>query len=408
MKMVAIVLGGGQGRRLFPLTRDRSKPAVPIGGKYRLVDIPISNSLYAGIKNIFVLTQFNSSSLNNHILNTYKFDYFSRSSVTLLAAEQTLSREKWFQGTADAVRCHIPHYHLEPDDEVLVLSEDHLYRMDFKKMFDFHRKRKAEVTISVASIAENEVHQFGVLKAKKTGMITDFVEKPKTEQERKGLDCEDGRYLISMGIYLFKASVLMRLLKGNEADFGKEVIPKAIQSCRSYAYHFDGYWRDIGTIRSFFQANLELTGPNPKFSFYSPREGSIFTHPRFLPPSRLDDSSIHSSLVSEGCVIKKSSIKDSVIGLRSVVQENVSVSRSIIMGADFYALTENMNKLVPVGVGKGSHIENAIIDKNACIGKKVVIKNAKQIETADSEQYYIREGIVIVPKNAVIPDKTVI
>lgn len=408
MRVVAIVLGGGQGRRLFPLTRDRSKPAVPIGGKYRLVDIPISNSLHAGIKDIFVLTQFNSSSLNNHILNTYKFDYFSRASVTLLAAEQTLSSQKWFQGTADAVRCHLPHYHLEPDDTVLILSGDHLYRMDFGALIDFHIHQKADLSISVFPVSPKEIHQFGILKAGQSGLITDFVEKPKTPGARKGFEFGKGHYLASMGIYVFQANVLIKLLNGTETDFGKEVIPKAIKTCRAYAYTFHGYWRDIGTISSFYQANLELTGPKPKFNFYYTQSGSIFTHPRFLPPTQIEGASITHSLLTEGSLIGKSEIKDSVIGLRSVIRQGVAVKESVIMGNDFLEFDSRNKAQIPLGIGEGCVVERAIIDKNARIGRKVIIQNMKKLEHLDSENYYIREGIVIIPKNAVIPDHTVI
>lgn len=409
MRVVAIILGGGQGKRLYPLTRDRSKPAVPIGGKYRLVDIPISNSLHAGIKEIFVLTQFNSSSLNNHILNTYKFDYFSRSSVTLLAAEQTLSSEKWFQGTADAVRCHLAHYHLDPDDEVLILSGDHLYRMDFTQLIDFHRRQKADLTISVIGVPDKEAHQFGLLKAEESGRISDFVEKPKAPEVRKKFQFGKNQFLASMGIYLFQARVLIDLLNGTETDFGKEVIPKAIKSSRAYAFLFQDYWRDIGTISSFYEANIELTGPNPQFTFHSKQKGNgIFTHPRFLPPTEIDDSSVLRALVTEGSIIRKSEIKDSIIGLRSILQKNVLVNRSVVMGNDFYEATRKSKTSIPLGIGEGSVIENAIIDKNARIGKKVVIKNSKKIENYDGGHFYIRDGIVIVPKNAVVPDGSVI
>lgn len=408
MKVVAIVLGGGQGKRLYPLTRDRSKPAVPIGGKYRLVDIPISNSLHSGIKDIFILTQFNSSSLNNHILNTYKFDYFSRSKVTLLAAEQTLSSEKWFQGTADAVRCHLPHYHLDPDDEVLILSGDHLYHMDFRELIQYHRRQKADVTISTIGVSDRETHHFGILKSQESGLITDFIEKPKTFEARKNFQSGKKKYLASMGIYLFRAEVLIDLLNGTETDFGKEVIPKAIKHCRAYTFLFQSYWRDIGTIKSFYHANLELTGPKPKFNFHLGNHGNIFTHPRFLPPTQIERASISNSLVTEGSIIREAEIQNSIIGLRSIVHSGAFVSKSVVMGNDFYEFEENTKNRVPLGIGEGSIIENAIIDKNARIGKKVTIRNAKKIDNFDTDFYCIREGIVIVPKNAVIPDKTVI
>lgn len=408
MSVVAIILGGGQGRRLFPLTRYRSKPAVPIGGKYRLVDIPISNSLHSGIKQIFVLTQHNSASLNNHIHNTYKFDHFSRSAVILLAAEQTLSSARWFQGTADAVRCHLTHYHLRPDDEVLILSGDHLYRMDYQKILEYHRSKNADVTLSVISVPEKSTHEFGILKLAPDGLVTSFREKPATPEERVGLETDQKDfYYASMGVYVFRASVLVELLKGNEADFGKELIPRAIQQCKTYGFLFDGYWRDIGTIQSFYQASLELTGPYPKFRFHSPK-GNIFTHPRFLPPSQILSSQIENCLVSEGCILRQAKIESSIIGLRSVIDKKVHIKNSVMMGADYYEYESPEPQPVPLGIGEGSVIEGAIIDKNARIGRHVTIKNAKNVREVDEDCYSIRDGIVIIPKDAVIPDGTVI
>ena len=408
MSVIAIILGGGQGRRLFPLTLYRSKPAVPIGGKYRLVDIPISNSLHSGINRIFVLTQYNSASLNNHIHNTYKFDYFSRASVTLLAAEQTVSNERWFQGTADAVRCHISHYHLKPEDEVFVLSGDHLYRMDYEEVLKFHREKNAEVTLSTISVPEKMTHEFGILKMEKDSKISDFREKPKTQEEREGFETNEKKhYLASMGVYLFKASVLMNLLKGTEADFGKELIPRAIRECKSYGYLFDGYWRDIGTIKSFYKANLELTGAYPKFRFHSPK-GNIFTHPRFLQPSLILSSKIDNSLVSEGCVLRDATIEDSIVGLRSVIHKKATIKSAVVMGADYFEFESSESNDIPLGIGEGTVIENAIIDKNARIGCHVTIKNVKKVEEESKTNYYIREGIVIIPKDVTIPDHTVI
>ena len=408
MSVVAIILGGGQGRRLFPLTLYRSKPAVPIGGKYRLVDIPISNSLHSGINRIFVLTQFNSASLNNHIHNTYKFDYFSRSSVILLAAEQTTLNARWFQGTADAVRCHMGHYHLKPDDDVLILSGDHLYRMDYREILNFHREKNAEVTISTILVSEDTTNEFGILKMQRDGRITDFREKPITKEERRGLESEQkSQYYASMGVYVFKASVMIDLLKGNEADFGKELIPRAIKECKSYGYGFDGYWRDIGTIQSFYRANLELTGQYPKFRFHSPK-GNVFTHPRFLPPSQILSSQIDNSLISEGCTLREAHIENSIIGLRSVVHKRATINRSVIMGMDYFEFESPISNQVPLGIGEGSVIENAIIDKNARIGRRVIIKNVKKITEENGTNHYIREGVVIIPKDTVVPDDTVI
>lgn len=408
MSLIAIILGGGQGRRLFPLTLYRSKPAVPIGGKYRLVDIPISNALHAGIKQIFVLTQYNSASLNNHILNTYKFDYFSRAAVILLSAEQTVASTRWFQGTADAVRCHLTHYHLRPDDEVLVLSGDHLYRMDYQKIVEFHHAKGAEVTISTISVQEEETPGFGILKVDSGHRITDFREKPASAEDRRGFESDEGHHFqASMGVYLFKASVLIDLLKGQEVDFGKELIPRAIRECKAYGFLFDGYWRDVGSIQSFYEANLELTGPYPKFRFHSPK-GNIFTHPRFLPPSQVLSSHINDSLISEGCMIRQALIENSVVGLRSVVNKKAVVKRSVIMGTDYFEFEASEMNKIPLGIGEHSIIENAIIDKNVRIGARVTIKNAKKLQEADGGNYYIRDGVVIIPKDAVIPDGMVI
>ena len=408
MSVVAIILGGGQGRRLFPLTLYRSKPAVPIGGKYRLVDIPISNSLHSGINRIFVLTQFNSASLNNHIHNTYKFDYFSKASVILLAAEQTVSNTRWFQGTADAVRCHVPHYHLRPNDDVLILSGDHLYRMDYRDILAFHREQNADVTVSTILVPEEATAEFGIMKMEPNGKISLFKEKPVTKEERKGLEShKSGQYYASMGVYVFKSSVLMELLKGNEADFGKELIPRAIKECKSFGYGFDGYWRDIGTIQSFYKANLELTGSYPKFRFHSPK-GHVFTHPRFLPPSQILSSRIDNSLISEGCVLREATVEHSIIGLRSVVHKRATIKQTVMMGADYFEFESPITNPIPLGIGEGSTIENAIIDKNARIGQRVTIKNVKGIVEENGTNHYIREGIVIIPKEAVISDGAVI
>ncbi|OGX04778.1 MAG: glucose-1-phosphate adenylyltransferase [Omnitrophica bacterium RIFCSPLOWO2_12_FULL_50_11] len=408
MNVISIILGGGHGRRLFPLTLYRSKPAVPIGGKYRLVDIPISNSLHSGIKRIFVLTQFNSVSLNNHIHNTYKFDYFSRAAVILLTAEQTLSSERWFQGTADAVRCHLPHYHLEPEDEVFVLSGDQLYRMDYQKLLRFHREKNADVTVSAVRVPEKMIPQFGILKSDRRGKISEFREKPNTAAERSGLETGvKGEHLASMGVYLFKASVLMKLLAGPGMDFGRELIPRAITEYKTYVYVFDGYWRDIGTIKSFYKANLELTGPYPKFWFHSPK-GYVFTHPRFLPPAQILSSKIENSLVSEGSVLQQVTVEDSIVGLRSVIGRKVNIKKAVLMGADYFGFEAPKKSEVPLGIGEGSQIENAILDKNVRIGRDVTIKNVRGVTEEDGENYYIREGIVIVPKDTEIPDKTVI
>lgn len=394
--VIAIILGGGQGKRLFPLTRDRAKPAVPLGGKYRLVDIPISNSLNSGIKRTFVLTQFNSVSLHRHILRTYRFDYFSDASVELLAAEQTPSTADWFQGTADAVRKHMPHYHLADDDEVLILSGDHLYRMNLEEVLRFLREKKADFVVATVPVKKEEVPHLGIMQLAKDSRIVAFKEKPKTVTPK---DSFKGMYLASMGIYAFRAPVLKKVLAGTESDFGREVIPHSIGQCRAYGYVFNGYWRDIGTIRSFYEASLDLTLPDPPFSFAS-LDGRIYTHPRFLPPLRIADSKIHHSLLSEGSRIEESEITRSIVGLRSTIQAGTVIRNSILMGADYYE--EPVRGKIPLGVGKKCVIENAILDKNVRIGEGVRIGNRKKLSHFDGKNYYIRDGIVVVPKNAVI------
>ncbi len=401
-EVISIILGGGAGKRLFPLTRDRAKPAVPIGGKYRLVDIPISNSLNSGIKSIFVLTQFNSASLHRHLLRTYQFDYFNEASVELLAAEQTPSTTDWFQGTADAVRKHIPHYHLDDDDEVMILSGDHLYRMDLNKVLQFRRKKKADLVVATVPVKKTEVSHFGIMQLNKDHRITAFKEKPKSVTKKDGFE---GKYLASMGIYAFRAPALKQLLNGNESDFGREIIPNSISHLRTYGYIFDGYWRDIGTIGSFYETSLELTLPDPPFNFDS-LEGKIYTHPRFLPPLRIADSEIHNSLLSEGSRIEKSKIQHSIVGLRSMIQGGAVIKNTIIMGADYYEKPAAGS--IPLGVGKNCHIENAILDKNVRIGPGVKIANKQKVDVLDGDNFYIRDGIVVVPKNAIIKAGTII
>ena len=415
--VTVLILGGGQGKRLFPLTAYRSKPAVPIGGKYRLVDIPISNSINSQFRRIFVLTQFNSTSLHRHIHRTYPYEHFNQTSVELLAAEQTIDNRDWFQGTADAVRKRLPHYHLQPNGWVLILSGDHIYRMDYRKILNFHEAKNADLTIGTVPIEKKDTTHLGIMRLKPDARIVDFKEKPTIKENiqsfiipeniRKEFTLKERKkqYLASMGVYVFKANVLIDLLKGNEADFGREVIPKAINRVEAYGYVFDGYWRDIGTIRSFYDASIELTGKNPPFSFFSP-EGRIFTRPRFLPPSNILSSQLKNVLLSEGCVLREAAIEDSVVGLRSVVREGTVVKKAVLMGADFYQ-QEEVKKIHPdLGIGKNCFIQNAIIDKNVRIGDNVVIENQKKIREEDGENYYIRDGIVIIARGAKIPDGT--
>ena len=417
MSVTALILGGGQGKRLFPLTLYRSKPAVPLGGKYRLVDIPISNSINSGIRKIFVLTQFNSTSLHRHIHRTYPYEPFNQTSVELLAAEQTLDNRDWFQGTADAVRKHLPHYHLKTNDWVLILSGDHIYRMNYRALFNFHEAKGADITIGTVPVNRKEAGQFGIMKLRADERIVAFKEKPAPKENIQNFAVPENvrrqfhlkekgdLYLASMGVYVFRARVLIDLLKGSEADFGKELIPKAIEKVKAYGYAFDGYWRDIGTIHNFYEANIELTRENPPFTFFDPRD-RIFTRPRFLPPSSVFSSQLKNVFLSEGCVLQGASVEDSVVGLRSVIRERTVIQKSVLMGADFYQ-AEELEPIQPdLGIGKDCVIENAIIDKNVRIGNHAVIRNQKNVFEADGENYFIRDGIVIISRGARIPDKT--
>jgi glucose-1-phosphate adenylyltransferase len=421
--VMGVVLGGGRGQRLYPLTKMRSKPAVPLAGKYRIIDIPISNCLNSGINKIFVLTQFNSASLNRHIVQTYKFDMFSGGFVDILAAEQTPENSSWFQGTADAVRQSIKH--IEPYDEiefVIVLSGDQLYHMDFSAMIHFHRESSADITVAAIPVTAEWATGMGIMKIQPGGRVTVFREKPKPE-ELRGLssvtahsptDASPPReYLASMGIYVFRKSFLIRLLKESTAiDFGKELIPEAIQKHVVFAHLFDGYWSDIGTIRSFYEANLGLTGLQPHFNFYHP-EMPIYTHPRNLPGSRLNNCNIHQSIVAEGCILNGADIKHSVIGVRSRIGGGSTVKNSIIMGNDRFEsvqeIEENRTRKLPnMGIGNHCTIINAIVDKNARIGENVSIINAHNLQKHEEEHYSICDGIIVVPKGACIPTGTVI
>lgn len=402
--VISIILGGGRGTRLFPLTRDRSKPAVPIGGKYRLVDIPISNSINSGIRKIFVLTQFNSVSLHRHISRAYRFDHFSDSNLGLLAAEQTLDNAQWFQGTADAVRKHMPHYHLEDEDDVLILSGDHLYRMDFQEILQYLHEKDADFVVAAVPVKKSEVDQFGILKMNKDGRITNFKEKPK---EALAADMHEGNFLASMGIYAFKAKILKQVLMGDETDFGKQVIPNSLQKYKAYGYTFDGYWRDIGTISSYYEASLDLTAEHTPFQFFLPGK-RIFTRPRFLPPLQIIDAQIKNSTASEGCILHQSKINHCILGLRTYISEGCVIKDSVIIGADYYDSDRPGRKKVALGIGKNCKIERAILDKNVRIGEGVVIRDASNRPDFDGDNYYIRDGIVVIPKNAIIQPGTVI
>ncbi len=414
--VTVLILGGGQGKRLFPLTSYRSKPAVPIGGKYRLVDVPISNSINSGLRRIYVLTQFNSTSLHRHIHRTYPYEFFNQTSVELLAAEQTLANTDWFQGTADAVRKHLPHYHLESSDTVLILSGDHLYRMDYREILNFHEEKKADVTIATVPVVKKHVRHFGIMQIQPSGRIQAFREKPSPSEKINSfvmprairkifkVPGHEDRYLASMGIYVFRASVLKKVLNGKEADFGKEVIPKAIKDSRVYGYVFNNYWRDIGTIKSFYDANIELTRPNPKFDFLQPK-GRIFTRARFLPPSKVSNVRLKNTMLAEGCMIDGAQIEDSVVGVRAVIHAGTVIRKSVILGNDFYQ-HEDPRAPKNMGIGRNTRIENCILDKNVSIGNNVVIANSARVRERDGTNYYIRDGIVIIPKGVTIPDGT--
>jgi glucose-1-phosphate adenylyltransferase len=414
--VMAVIMGGGQGRRLYPLTKLRAKPAVPLGGKYRLIDIPISNCLNSGIHKVYVLTQFLSASLHRHIYQTYKFDLFSGGFVYILAAEETPTGMDWYQGTADAVRKQLSRFVHARVEDILVLSGDHLYRMDYMEFVELHREKRADVTIAVQPVDRAGAPRLGILKTEEDGRITAFHEKPPAD-ELEGLESlpdSDRPYLASMGIYVFRPDVLQEVLEASDAeDFGRQIIPAAIASHRVYAFLFDDYWADIGTIRTFYEANLALTLPDPPFDFYNPKY-PIYTRPRFLPASRADGCDLEQAVLAEGCLLQDSEIRNSVIGLRSIIGPDVRVTRTVMMGADFYETpeqkAENRRLGRPnVGIGRGSVIEGAIIDKNARIGVGVTIRpHAPDEEMVETEDYIIRDGIVVIPKNAVIPDGAII
>lgn len=425
--VVAVILGGGAGSRLFPLTRERSKPAVPLAGKYRLIDVPVSNCINSEITQIFVLTQYNSASLNRHISQTYRFSSFSSGFVEILAAEQRKDSPDWFQGTADAVRQILPHLRSWNVKTLLILSGDHLYRMDYRKFLDRHFTTDADVTISVIPSTPEDAEGFGLLKADEQGAIVEFKEKPKgdaldsmrVDTTGFGLtpsEAERKPFLASMGIYVFDYEKLIELLKADESavDFGGEIIPSAIKNYNVQAHLFDGYWEDIGTIRAFYNANLDLASPLPKFNFFN-AESPIYTRSRHLPPSKLHGCDIDNSMVSEGCIINGVFARNSIIGLRSRLDVGVQIEDSIIMGSDFFETIEeisvNLKRGQPhIGIGENSTIRRAIVDKNVRIGRNVKLVNTAGVAQADAEDgsYYIRDGIILVPKGGLIPDNTVV
>jgi glucose-1-phosphate adenylyltransferase len=414
--VLSVILGGGRGSRLFPLTFRRSKPAVPIAGKYRLIDIPISNCLNSGVRRMFVLTQFNSESLNKHVALTYKFDLFSSGFVSVLAAEQTEDDPSWYQGTADAVRQSLRHLESHRWREALVLSGDQLYQMDYRKLVESHRRQVADVTVAVTPVTAEQTAGFGILKVNRQGRIVHFDEKPPAER-LPGLASEvpglGQTYLASMGIYVFGRDLLVRSVSDPAlVDFGRHVIPKLVPEAKVHAYVFRGYWEDVGTIQSYFEANLALCQPVPPFDFYDV-ERPVFTHPRFLPATKVESCTIENALVSEGCVIVQSEIRRTLVGIRARVGRNVRVRESLLLGADFYETGEETARasaqgLPPIGIGEDSVIQRAIVDKNARIGRGVRIVNEAGIREKDGEGYFIRDGIVIVPKNGSLAAGTVI
>ncbi len=396
----------------------RSKPAVPLAGKYRLIDVPISNCINSGIQKIFVLTQYNSASLNRHINLTYRFGLFSEGFVDILAAEQTRDSARWYQGTADAVRQSLRHVLAAQVEHILILSGDQLYRMDFAKVLKSHLERRADITVCVLPVETAKASQFGILKMEKDARITEFHEKPGARELIERLKVDLGAsgasvpsrkrpLLASMGIYLFKTDLLVELLKDeSKIDFGGHVIPAALSEHRVFGHIFDGYWEDIGTIAAFYKANLDLTSDQAAFEF-TKAEAPIFTHPRFLPGSRIRRCRITSTILADGCMIEDSTIRGSVIGIRSIIGPGSEVVNSLLMGADFYE-TRSEQGAIAIGVGRSSSIRNAILDKNARIGKNVRIHNRRRLKNFDADSYYIRDGIVIVPKNVEIPDGTII
>jgi glucose-1-phosphate adenylyltransferase len=410
---LAVILGGGRGTRLFPLTQERAKPAVPIAGKYRLIDIPISNCINSGIYRIAILTQFNSVSLHRHIARTYYFDAFHTGWVQIWAAEQTTETMDWYQGTADAVRKQLFEIRSTNAKHVLILAGDHLYRMDYSKMARFHQETDADVTVAVQPVLSSETKRFGILKRDKSLRISAFAEKPTEPDVLMDLVSRDDPqrpYLGSMGIYIFKTEALFDLLADTEAqDFGNHIIPQAIQTHKVFGYDFTGYWEDIGTIRSFYETNLMLTAPNPDFNFFDP-EHPIYTHARFLPGSKIKNSKLQDVVISEGCLIEDADINHSLIGLRSVIHSGAKISDSILMGADDYIrpARDGSNQFLEIGIGSDCIIQGAIIDKNPIFGHGVTILPFPPGTDLDGENYYVRDGIVIIPKNTILPDETLI
>jgi len=414
--VIAIILGGGQGSRLFPLTESRSKPAVPIGGKYRLVDIPISNCMNSDIYRIFVLTQFNSASLNAHIKNTYHFSIFSHAFVDILAAEQTPDNPRWFQGTADAVRQCMPHFLNHDFDYALILSGDQLYQMDLNEMIEEHIKNEADISIATLPVNAKDAPEFGILKTNSESFIDAFIEKPAKEllpewesEVSDQMKSEGKLYLASMGIYIFNRKFLLDVMaESSTKDFGKEIIPQAVGNKRIFSFQYEGYWTDIGNIDSFFEANIGLTDDLPQFNLFDDNN-KIFTRPRLLPPTKFKKTSIDRSIMSDGCIVNAKEIVRSVIGNRSRIGEETVIHNTYVMGNDFYQSIDEMrvdvaNGKILVGIGERCFINNAIVDKNCRIGNDVHIEGGKQLEDVSNELYMIKEGIVVIKKGAILPN----
>jgi glucose-1-phosphate adenylyltransferase len=423
-KVLSVILGGGAGTRLFPLTKDRAKPAVPLAGKYRLVDIPISNCINSDLRHIYVLTQFQSASMHKHIAGSYKFDPFTGGFVEILAAQQTFSDASWWQGTADAVRKNMMHFLTHAPDYFLILSGDQLYRMDFRHLLEQHQSTGAEITVATIPVIRRDVGGLGIMQMRSDRRVHRFVEKPKEPgliddlrlprelYGALGIGSADELFLASMGIYLFNRDVLIELLDNDQADFGKDIIPAAIASRSVYSYVFQGYWEDIGTIRAFFEAHLDLAAELPRFSFFD-MTAPIFSRPRWLPGSKINGGTLQHAMLCDGCIINGAHIENSVIGIRSIIGTGCTIARTVMMGCDYYESMESIRSheargLPRIGVGKNVTIENAIIDKNARIGDDVAISPAGKADSVDHPLYYVRDGIVIIPKNAVIPSGTVI
>lgn len=412
-KVLAIILGGGQGTRLHPLTKDRSKPAVPIAGKYRLVDIPISNCINSDIKRMYVLTQFNSASLNKHIKNTYHFSFFSSAFVDVLAAEQTPHNKTWFQGTADAVRQSMHHFMRHDFDYALILSGDQLYQMDYNEMIQAHEESKAEISIATIPVHAKDATGFGILKSDEQNVITSFIEKPSSDQlsgwesdVSEEMSKQGRHYLASMGIYLFNRKLLTKLLEDtNTVDFGKEIIPQSIHEHKTLSYQFEGYWTDIGTIDAFFEANIGLTKNIPEFDLYN-LDHRIYTRARILPTTKIGNTSLTNSVLAEGCLINAKSIEYSVIGIRSRIGEGTVLNNTYMMGCDTYQSLDEIENSgeIPMGIGKNCFISHAILDKNCRIGNHVQIQGGTHLEDTETDSYAIRDGVVVIKKAAVIED----